>query len=567
MDNKDIFTIDKVNYPLKETQEFIQRQSEQGRFVVTILDPGVTVKDTLPAYYQGLQQDIFIRSGHSDEYYEGEVWPGWVHFVDFLSPRSTDYWTALISDFKDRLDFAGLWLDMCEPACFTAGHKGNTPLAPFPSEYTLNYPPFAINNANSEVEIFYQTISMDARHIDGSRHLEVHNVYGFSESLRTAEALERLQPGLRHFLLTRSTFPGSGRFTAHWLGDNYSDFDNLSRSISGVLDFQLFGIPMVGSDLCGFLGKSDEELCARWMALGAFHPFARNHYSKESEPQEPYRWESVTRVTKKYYALRYSLLPYWYTLHWQAHKTGRPIIRPLFFEFPEFTELYTNDQQFMVGSALLVAPVIKRGSRSVAVALPPGVWYNLENLDAAPIMVQGELYQTCLEADLETIPVLLRGGHIVLRQDPGLTIRDTLQGQYHLIVPLDVKGMAFGTVYFDDGISANPLSNYSKLDIIVQCATDICTLRISGYFGFTVQGQIRSITLLSAVDQHRKVQQILLGKQEILMSTGATEYSLKLAELSIDLNEPKELDIHFCPSDHTMKVEGSSMGSLFSYMQ
>ncbi|PJF18248.1 hypothetical protein PSACC_01927 [Paramicrosporidium saccamoebae] len=554
MDNKDIFTIDNATYPPEATRNFIYDQEWAGRFVVAIVDPGVTIKEELPAYRSGVEADIFLRSGHSHqdqkEYYEGMVWPGPVHFVDFLCPRTDDYWFNLIADFKKLLPFAGLWLDMSEPACFSNGHRDMFPTPPSHDHYTLNYPSFAINNADNQVELFSKTISMDARHVDGTRHLAVHNIYGFSESQRTAKALEKLEPGRRHFLLTRSTFPGSGRFTAHWLGDNYSDFANMKMSISGVFDFQLFGIPMVGADLCGFLDASNEELCARWMALGAFMPFARNHNAERPEniPQEPYRWTEVAKVTRKYYALRYSLLPYWYTLHYKSHKTGQPMIRPLFFEFPTFAELYDNDEQFMVGGALLVAPVLKRGTTSVQFKLPPGVWYDLVETENAPVLVKEGLYPVHMAADLQTIPVLFRGGHVILKQDPALTIRDTQLGDYHLMVALTLEGKAWGHVYFDNGISSDPGNNYSLIEFAVNCDQQSCVLDVYGTFGYRVAKNVVSVTLLSTFNLHREVSCAALNAQEISVDAQTSQYKLHVKNLSMDLNQAQQLRIVFTPT-------------------
>ena len=94
-----------------------------------------------------------------------------------------------------------------------------------------------------------KTIDLCATHAGGVRHLRLHNMYGFHETVATVSALTSVRPNLRPFVLSRSTFAGSGRMCAHWLGDNFSLWLDLRRSISGMLDMGLFGIPFVGADI------------------------------------------------------------------------------------------------------------------------------------------------------------------------------------------------------------------------------------------------------------------------------------------------------------------------------
>lgn len=89
-------------------------------------------------------------------------------------------------------------------------------------------------------------------------------------------------------------------------------------SIQGILQFQIFQIPFVGADTCGFNEDTTEELCNRWMQLSAFAPFYRNHNTKGATSQEPYVWESVTNASRVAIAVRYSLLPYWVSSLWVA---------------------------------------------------------------------------------------------------------------------------------------------------------------------------------------------------------------------------------------------------------
>lgn len=147
----------------------------------------------------------------------------------------------------------------------------------------------------------------------------MHNMNGMLEEKATNIALQTINPSRRPFIISRSTFPSAGRWTGHWLGDNMSKWSYLRASISGVLQFQLFQIPFVGADSCGFNGNTDEELCNRWMQMSAFVPFYRNHNERGALSQEPYRWDSVANATRTAISVRYSLLPYWVSSGWSIN--------------------------------------------------------------------------------------------------------------------------------------------------------------------------------------------------------------------------------------------------------
>ena len=161
------------------------------------------------------------------------------------------------------------------------------------------------------------TLATNATHYGGLVELDTHNLWGMMESKTTHLALQSIQPGKRPFIIARSTFPSSGKWTGHWLGDNYSKWSYMYRSIQGMLQFQSFQVPMVGADTCGLQGNTDEELCNRWMQLSAFMPFYRNHNQRGALPQEPHRWESVANASRIAISARYSLLPYWVRLRFQ----------------------------------------------------------------------------------------------------------------------------------------------------------------------------------------------------------------------------------------------------------
>jgi alpha-glucosidase len=214
---------------------------------------------------------------------------------------------------------------------------------------------------------------------DSFSHGDVHNVYGFLMARASFEGLCFLRPGKRQFLLTRSAFSGIQRYASSWTGDNKSNWTHLRMSIPMLLNMGLSGQVLVGPDIGGFWGKPSKELMMRWIQLGSFYPFCRNHNSLHAPAQEPWLFDrEVEETTRRYLNLRYELLPYLYTCLREGCRWGKPMMRPLFLDFPSDRECLDPDvaeSEYLVGPHLLIAPLLRRGMTERMVYLPgSGFW-------------------------------------------------------------------------------------------------------------------------------------------------------------------------------------------------
>ena len=481
MDEYKDFTWDPVNYPVSQIQSFTEELHQNHQQYVVIVDPGILNADESYKPYTDLISNsaAYIKDSNGDPFI-GQVWPGYTLFPDFLSATGQNYWDEQLRDFLGTVPYDGLWIDMNEASNFCSGQcldgspipLGSTtcgceeediatsrPFAFTDDYYASNYsssfdpnnPPYAIDNNRGYSPLNNKAIDMDAFHIvNGEKLLEydVHNMLGLSESRQTRDTLQNVY-NKRSFVLTRSSFPSSGKWAAKWTGDNESTWPDLYYSIVGMLNSNLLGIPMIGADICGFNGNTTEELCARWIELGAFYPFSRNHNAIGEELQELYRWTSVSEISSFILRVRYSLLPLYYTLNFQASVAGGSIARPLFFQFPSDPNLLGLDTQFLIGSSLMVAPVLTEGATSVSVYFPKATWYDLYSNQQ--IVISTGTRRT-IQAPLEVIPLYLLGGSaLVRRASPQLTTYETNQAPYNLTVAYNSQMQAQGDLFVDDG--------------------------------------------------------------------------------------------------------------------
>ncbi|RDD41921.1 Lysosomal alpha-glucosidase [Trichoplax sp. H2] len=443
------FTYDPVRYD--GLPAFVDELHSRGQKYIIILDPAISdnqTSGTYPPYDDGAKRDIFIR--HADNrVMVGKVWPrGNAVFPDYTSESGRTWWKNLIVDFHNTIKFDGLWIDMNEPANFVPGSVVGCP------NDRYNNPPYMPKGIKGN-NLYEKTLCMDGKQAWGT-HYDVHSLYGYSEIQPTLEGC-RNATGKRGMVISRSTFVGGGKESGHWLGDNWSGWPPMAYSIVGSLEFNMFGIPYIGADICGFFNNATASLCNRWMQLGAFYTFARNHNGNGFLPQHPPAFGAQNAANaRKVLLTRYRLLPYLYTLFFEAATEGKTVMRSLMMEFPRDITARTISRQFLWGSALLITPVLEDNANSVYGYFPSGRWFDYYT---GVELVRPPNGNVSLNAPADYIPLHMRGGSIMVVQEPANTTVFARRNQFTIIIAIGANNFAEGSFFWDDGDSAETIKN------------------------------------------------------------------------------------------------------------
>ncbi|MEE4488935.1 glycoside hydrolase family 31 protein [Streptomyces sp. BE230] len=378
-DAHQVFTVDRERFP--DLPGLAKELREDGVRLVSIVDPAVAAVPGNAVFDTGAAvgtSGAFVRDARGRTV-RGEVWPGECVYPDFTDPQVREWWGGL---YAERLaqGFSGVWHDMNEPVSFTAFGE---PTLPRSSRHSL-----------------------EGR---GGDHREAHNVYGLAMARAGYEGLSRLRPQERPFLFSRSGWAGMQRYGGTWSGDVATGWPGLRASLALVLGLGLCGVPYSGPDVGGFDGSPSPELYLRWFQLGAYLPLFRTHAAIDAGRREP--WEFGPRVldgAREVLVERERLRPYWVTLAHLARLTGAPYVRPLWWAAPGDRALRECEDAFLLGDALLVAPVLEPGVGERSVRLPAGRWYDT---------VSGAVYegpgQVVVDAPLSRVPVLARAGAVI----------------------------------------------------------------------------------------------------------------------------------------------------------
>jgi alpha-glucosidase len=374
-------------------------------------------------YDSGKAGDQFLHNPDGTTYV-GPVWPGPAVFPDFTRKASRDWWGTLYKDFLDD-GIAGFWNDMNEPAIFETPTK----TMPLDTVHRIDSDDFSPRNAS---------------------HAEIHNVFGMENGRATFEGLKKLRPNDRPFVMTRASYAGGQRYAVTWTGDNSASWEHLKLSVQQLINLGLSGFSYAGADVGGFTGGPSPELLTRWIEIAAFTPVFRIHATKGAPHTEPWvDGPEQLAIRRRFIEARYRLLPYLYAVAEENARTGDPIMRPVWYDYPAArTAACDQSMAFTLGRDLFVAASPKPDSpQPYDICLPAGGWYDYWT----GLPVAGDkLSET---PALDRLPVYVRAGTILPRQPLVRSTMETPQGPLSLdIYPgEDCRG----TLYWDDGLTVN----------------------------------------------------------------------------------------------------------------
>ena len=363
-----VFTFDDKKFP--DVKGLSEKLADRGVKLISIIDPGVKKDEDYFMYKEGMEMDAFAHDTDGNVY-ENAVWPGTSVFPDFTKQSVRSWWGDKTKILLEH-GISGIWNDMNEPASFNG---------PLPDDVQFEY----------------------------GAHEKVHNIYGHFMAKATYEGLAKNDGGKRPFVLTRAAYAGSQKYCGGWTGDNHSIWAHIALSLEQVCNLSVSGLAMCGSDIGGFGSDTTPELLVRFYEAAVFVPFFRNHSAMGTRRQEPWQFDETTiDAVRKTVKLRYRFIPYIYDLAHECEKTGAPIVRPLVYVYPADKHVRNISDEYMLGSFVMVAPVIAPGKEAREVYLPDGDWYDYYT---------GEKYSggryILADAPLDKVPVFIKAGAII----------------------------------------------------------------------------------------------------------------------------------------------------------
>ncbi len=407
------FTVDSESFP--NLTELCCEMKAQGIHLVPIIDAGVKIEEGYSVYEEGVAEDYFCKNTDGNDFV-GAVWPGKVHFPDFLNAKTRrwfgDKYAVLL-----EMGIEGFWNDMNEPAIFytekrladviervTELSKGNMGIYDY-FEFTG-----LVNGISNNVDDYKQFF----HNINGEMipHDKVHNLYGYNMTKAAGEAFERLCPDKRILMFSRASYIGAHRYGGIWQGDNKSWWSHLLMNMQMMPTLNMCGFLFTGADVGGFGSNTTEDLMLRWLQLAVFTPLMRNHSALGTREQELYRFDNCDDC-KKMIEIRYGLIPYLYSEYMKAALNGEMMFRPIAFDHRNDADARNIEDQLYLGNEVMIAPIYTQNARGRYVYLPEEMMLvRMRSLDdyETEVLPQGHHH---ISAELNELVFFIRSGKAI----------------------------------------------------------------------------------------------------------------------------------------------------------
>lgn len=472
------FTINKEAFP--HFKELVTDIRKKGIKLIPIIDAGVKIEKGYEAYEEGIKEGYFAVD-KSGKPFVGAVWPGKVHFPDFLN-KDARIWFGQKYKYLLDMGIEGFWNDMNEPAifysedgvekCFEHIDELRKKKLDIYSFFDLKDTVLGVsNNMNDYKSIYHNSKNGLVNHYD------VHNLYGYNMTRAAGEGFEEIDDNKRVLLFSRASAIGAHRYGGIWTGDNSSWWEHLIMNIKMMPSINMCGFLYSGADTCGFGSNVEAELAVRWNEFSIFTPLFRNHAAAGTKNQEPFNFDSETEeIIRNLINFRYAMIPYLYSEYMKAIKSGDVIIAPLFFEYDDKDARQVEDQ-LLVGDSLMIAPVYEQNKRGRYVYLPEDMllWkvknYKDKNLE---IVNKGHRY---IDIDIDETCMFIRQNKVFVLGSPAQST-DLLNNETLEVIAF-VKDKAEYNLYDDDGKSKEYLhGKYSNIKIIITIEEDKHNIKV-----------------------------------------------------------------------------------------
>lgn len=434
-----------------EPKKMIGKLEEQGLKTILVTEPFILT--TSKKWDEAVKEKVLAKDtlGYP---YKFDFYFGNTGLVDIFDPKGKDWFWNIYKDLKS-FGVAGWWGDLGEPEVHPT-------------------------------KLIHKTGSAD----------EVHNIYGHYWAKLIKEGYETEFPEERPFILMRAGAAGSQRFgLIPWSGDVNRGWNGLKPQPEISLQMGLQGLAYMHSDLGGFAGDlNDDELYVRWLQYGVFQPIFRPHAQEEVASEPVFKNEKTKALARKAIELRYKLLPYNYTLAFKNHQSGKPLMRPLFFEEPENYKMYAISSTYLWGENFLVSPVLNPGITSKEVIFPAtNNWFDFYT---GKKYGKGTVAMVNVEEDYT--PVFVRGGSFIPMAKPMQTTSnyDASTLDVHFYYDAQAKNSS-DLIYNDNGTTPNAFEKgmfeIVKFESVLD--TDSVTIKVAKEVGENATSEIKMIEL------------------------------------------------------------------------